>query len=52
MRIVAARGRQGRDRATKLLNFLGNVIVNGNPHAKGYRPEKPFTARFRCVQSR
>jgi pyruvate carboxylase len=24
-----------RDRATKLLNFLGNVIVNGNPHAKG-----------------
>ena len=32
-----------RDRATKLLNFLGNVIVNGNPHAKGYRPEKPFT---------
>lgn len=31
-----------RDRATKLLNFLGNVIVNGNPHAKGYRPEKPF----------
>ncbi len=31
-----------RDRATRLLNFLGNVIVNGNPHAKGYRPEKPF----------
>src|SRR3954471_17566898 len=31
-----------RDRATKLLNFLGQVIVNGNPHAKGYRPEKPF----------
>ncbi|HYV29866.1 MAG TPA: biotin carboxylase N-terminal domain-containing protein, partial [Candidatus Binatia bacterium] len=28
-----------RDRATKLLNFLGNIIVNGNPHAKGYRPE-------------
>ncbi len=33
-----------RDRATKLLNFLGNVVVNGNPHAKGYRPEKPFPA--------
>ena len=33
-----------RDRATKLLTFLGQVIVNGNPHAKGYRPEKPFTA--------
>jgi len=31
-----------RDRATKLLNFLGNVIVNGNPHAKGFRPQKPF----------
>ena len=30
-----------RDRATKLLNFLGNVIVNGNPHAKGYKPAKP-----------
>jgi len=33
-----------RDRATKLLNFLGNVIVNGNPHAKGYRPEKLLAA--------
>ena len=33
-----------RDRATKLLTFLGNVSVNGNPHAKGYRPAKPFTA--------
>jgi len=32
-----------RDRATKLLNFLGNTIVNGNPHAKGYKPEKPLT---------
>jgi pyruvate carboxylase len=32
--------RPRRDRATKLLNFLGNVIVNGNPHAKGYRPER------------
>jgi pyruvate carboxylase len=31
-----------RDRATKVLNYLGNVIVNGNPHAKGYRPAKPF----------
>jgi len=26
-----------RDRATKLLTFLGDVIVNGNPHAKGFR---------------
>ena len=33
-----------RDRATKLLTFLGNVIVNGNPHAKGFRPDRPFPA--------
>ena len=33
-----------RDRASKLLNFLGNVVVNGNPHAKGYRPAKPLAA--------
>jgi pyruvate carboxylase len=33
-----------RDRATKLLNFLGEVTVNGNPHAKGYRPEAPLPA--------
>jgi pyruvate carboxylase len=33
-----------RDRATKLLNYLGNVIVNGNPHAKGFQPAKPFPA--------
>ncbi|HWL50846.1 MAG TPA: pyruvate carboxylase [Chthoniobacteraceae bacterium] len=31
-----------RDRATKLLNFLGDVIVNGNPQAKGYKPEEPL----------
>ncbi len=31
-----------RDRATKLLNFLGNTIVNGNPHAKGFKPSKPL----------
>ncbi len=33
-----------KDRATKLLNFLGGVIVNGNPHAKGFLPDKPFAA--------
>ncbi|MFI5356341.1 MAG: pyruvate carboxylase [Opitutales bacterium] len=33
-----------RDRATKLLGFLGNVIVNGNPHAKGYRPGRVLPA--------
>jgi len=31
-----------RDRATKLLNYLGNVTINGNPHLKGYRPDKPL----------
>jgi len=30
-----------RDRATKLLNFLGDVIVNGNPHAKGHKISGP-----------
>jgi pyruvate carboxylase len=34
--------RPRKDRATKLLAFLGDVIVNGNPHAKGFRPDKPF----------
>ncbi len=28
-----------RDRATKLLNFLGDTIINGNPQAKGYVPK-------------
>ena len=28
-----------RDRATKLLTFLGDVIVNGNPQAKGQRAD-------------
>ncbi|MBL9128279.1 MAG: pyruvate carboxylase [Verrucomicrobiales bacterium] len=31
-----------RDRATKLLNFIGNVVVNGNPHSKGYLPPRPL----------
>ncbi|HWB58824.1 MAG TPA: pyruvate carboxylase [Chthoniobacteraceae bacterium] len=33
-----------RDRATKLLTFLGDVIVNGNPQAKGHRVEGLATA--------
>src|SRR5436190_6212540 len=33
-----------RDRATKLLNFLGNIIVNDNPHAKGFKPGRIFEA--------
>ena len=31
--------RHRRDRATKLLAFLGDVIVNRNPQAKGYSPK-------------
>jgi pyruvate carboxylase len=31
-----------RDRATKLLNFLGDVIVNGNPQAKGHTLKGPL----------
>jgi len=31
-----------RDRATKLLTFIGDVTVNGNPHAKGYVPKETF----------
>ena len=34
--------KQKRDRATKLLSFISNVIVNGNPHAKGYKPAAPL----------
>ena len=32
-----------RDRATKLLAFIGDVTVNGNPHAKGYVPKEILT---------
>lgn len=38
------RFRPRHDRATKLLTYLGNVTVNGNPHAKGFRPVTPFPA--------
>src|SRR5690606_24447915 len=31
-----------RDRATKLLNYIGNITVNGHPNAKGWRPDKVF----------
>ncbi len=33
-----------RDRATKLLNFLGDVIVNGNPNSKGYKLQSTLPA--------
>jgi pyruvate carboxylase len=36
--------RARKDRATKLLNFLGGVIVNGNPHVKGHKPAVPLEA--------
>ena len=36
-----------RDRATKLLAFLGDVTVNGNPQAKNFVPkETPLPARL------
>ncbi len=39
-----------RDRATKLLSFLGDVIVNGNAQAKGYNfkvlPPKPVVPPY------
>ncbi|HEX3720830.1 MAG TPA: pyruvate carboxylase [Verrucomicrobiae bacterium] len=31
-----------RDRATKLLAFLGDVIINGNPQSKGHRLKAPL----------
>ncbi len=31
-----------RDRATRLLNFLGETIVNGNANAKNWKPDAPF----------
>ncbi len=31
-----------RDRATKLLTFIADVTVNGNPQAKGYVVTEPF----------
>ncbi len=31
-----------KDRATKLLRYLADVTVNGNPNAKGWKPAKPL----------
>ena len=33
-----------KDRATKLLNYLADTQVNGNPFAKGHKPDKLFAA--------
>ena len=36
-----------RDRATRLLSFIGDVIVNGNPEVKGRaRPKQPVFPRL------
>ena len=35
---------QRKDRATKLLAYVAEVTVNGNPNVKGYKPSKPLTA--------
>jgi pyruvate carboxylase len=32
-----------RDRATRLLNFIGDVLVNGNPETKGRKAPESFT---------
>jgi pyruvate carboxylase len=31
-----------RDRATKILSYLSDITVNGNPTAKGWKPAKPI----------
>jgi len=36
-----------KDRASKLLAFLADIIVNGNPQAKGHRITAPFPAARR-----
>lgn len=33
-----------RDRATKLLSFLGDVTINGNPQVKGFVPKETLLA--------
>jgi pyruvate carboxylase len=33
-----------KDRATRLLDYLADVAVNGNPFAKGHKPQQTFMA--------
>ncbi len=43
-----------RDRATKLLSYIGDVTVNGNPQAKGFKPGKlptPAAPKFDFKQT-
>ena len=35
--------RPRRDRANRLLSYIGDVVVNGNPQAKGFEVKEPFT---------
>ncbi|MCB0335221.1 MAG: pyruvate carboxylase, partial [Bdellovibrionales bacterium] len=37
------RYKKGRDRATRLLQFLGEIAVNGNPDVKGTTPRLRYT---------
>jgi len=42
-----------RDRATRTLAYLSDITVNGNPHAKGYRPTEimvPATVAADCIR--
>ena len=34
--------RPRRDRANRLLSYIGDVVVNGNPQAKGFEVKEPF----------
>ena len=34
--------RPRRDRANRLLKYIGDVVVNGNPQAKGFEVKEPF----------
>jgi pyruvate carboxylase len=36
------RFRTKRDRATRTLAYLSDITINGNPTAKGWKPEKPL----------
>ena len=40
-----------RDRATRLLNFIGDVVVNGNPEVKGRATPARVSSIRRCPRS-
>jgi pyruvate carboxylase len=39
--------RRGRDRGTKAIRYLANVVVNGHPDVKSYDPERTFRTPLR-----